>query len=470
MDFEPGMKEGPCIEAKSAKGGMPKSTWETYSSFSNTSGGTIFIGIDEMPDGSLVPCGLKDPDKTIKDFWAIVNNPQKVSICTLKDDDVYKQEIDGKTIVVVDVPRADRQQRPVYIDNNLNNGTFKRRNEGDYHCRLDEIREMMADAGNRDPGLSILEEFGTDVLDQATIDAFRDKLRALNPDHPWLEKPKDRFLELIGAARNVDGEAHPTAAGLLMFGTYPTIRERFCYYFLDYLEIDNGDERWSYRLSSKTGDWNGNVFTFMTTVLGRLRTRIGTRFELDGMMRKGTSEKGESAREAVVNALMNADYDVDQRVCIVSRPDSLKVINPGTFRIPIERAMEGGKSDPRNRTMMDMLLLIGYVENIGTGVLTMSEAYKDGELSFLNISEKSDPSRVVVEMRLDSTAQGRTPEETAVIQAMIRDPRITQKMIAAEIGRSPSNVYKIVSGLKSRGLVEYSGGSRNGRWIVHKMR
>lgn len=67
-------------------------------------------------DGSLVPCGLEDPDKTIKDFWAIVNNPQKVSVCTLMDEDVHKQEIDGKTIVVVDVPRADRQQRPVYID------------------------------------------------------------------------------------------------------------------------------------------------------------------------------------------------------------------------------------------------------------------------------------------------------------------------------------------------------------------
>lgn len=468
MDFEHGMKEGPYIEAKSAKGGLPKSIWETYSSFSNTSGGTIFIGVEEMADGSLIPYGLKDPDKTIKDFWAIVNNPQKVSVCTLRDADVHKQEIDGRTIVVVDVPRADRQQRPVYIDNNLNNGTFKRRNEGDYHCRLDEIREMMSDAGNKDPGLSILEEFGLDALDQATVDAFRDKLRILNPNHPWLEKPRGRFLELLGAAKNVDGTEHPTAAGLLMFGSYPTIRERFCYYFLDYLEIDDDDSRWSYRLSSKTGDWNGNVFTFMTTVLGRLRTRIGTRFELDGMMRKGTSEKGESAREAVVNALMNADYDVDQRVCIVSRPDSLKVINPGTFRIPIERAMEGGKSDPRNRTMMDMLLLIGYVENIGTGVLTMSEAYTDGELSYLDITEKSDPSRVVVEMGLSSTAEELSPEERAVLQAMIRNPRITQKMIATEIDRSPSYVYKVVSGLKSQGIVEFTGGSRNGRWIVRK--
>lgn len=468
MNFEPGMNEGLFIEAKSAKGGLPKSIWETYSSFSNTSGGTIFIGVEEKPDGSLVPYGLSDPDKTKKDFWAIVNNPQKVSVCTLKDENVHEQEVDGKTILVVDVPRADRQQRPVYIDNNLNNGTFKRRNEGDYHCRIDEIREMLADAGNKDPGLSILEEMSEEALDQSTIDAFRDRLKVLNPNHPWLEKSQDRFLELIGAAGTVNGTQHPTAAGLLMFGTYPYIKKRFCYYFLDYLEIDDDDRRWSYRLSSKSGDWNGNVFTFMTTVLGRLRTRVGTRFELDGMVRKGTSEKGESAREAVVNALMNADYDVDQSVCIVSKPDSLKVINPGTFRIPIERAMEGGKSDPRNRTMMDMLILIGYVENIGTGVLTMSEAYHDGELSYLDISEKSDPSRVVVEMRLNGVGDGRTADETAIIQAIIRNPGTTQRDIASEIGCSQSKVYSIMSDLKTRGVIERIGGPRNGRWIVRK--
>lgn len=464
MDFKPDMRKGPHIETKKAIGGLPQSTWETYSSFSNTSGGTIFLGVEELSDGTLVPLGIKNPEKMIKDLWAIVNNPQKVSVCTLVDNDIHTQVVDGKTIIVVDVPRADRQQRPVYIDNNINNGTFKRRNEGDYHCRMDEIREMIADTGSTDPGTAVIDDMSCDDLDGDTIDAFRDRLRALNPDHPWLTKPMDRFLQLIGAAAEKDGAAHPTAAGLLMFGTYPSIRRRFCYYFLDYLEIDNDNDRWSYRLTSKSGDWSGNVFTFMTTVLGRLHTRIGTRFELDGMVRKGTSEKGESAREAVVNALMNADFDVDQRVCVVSRPGSLKVINPGTFRISIERAMEGGKSDPRNRTMMDMLLLIGYVENIGTGVLTMSEAYQDGQLSFLSITEKSDPSRVVVEMDLGD--RNRKGEEGTILRIISENPSATQKDIAEKIGKSSSYVYSLMSNLRSQGVIERVGGPKNGRWVV----
>ena len=75
-------------EVKKADKGLPVSLWDTYSSFANCYGGVIILGVKENKDGSWRTTGFQNVSKLRKEFWNNMNNPKKVSINLLSEDDV----------------------------------------------------------------------------------------------------------------------------------------------------------------------------------------------------------------------------------------------------------------------------------------------------------------------------------------------------------------------------------------------
>lgn len=57
------IKEKHIIELKKATNSLPKSFWETYSSFSNTKGGLIILGVEEGYPENIVS-GVNNPEKS----------------------------------------------------------------------------------------------------------------------------------------------------------------------------------------------------------------------------------------------------------------------------------------------------------------------------------------------------------------------------------------------------------------------
>ena len=111
-------RENNRIEAKKALGGLPHSIWETYSAFANTLGGIILLGVEEYKDKTLHTFDLPDPEKLVKEFWDMVNNPNKASVNILTNKHVRIEEVNGDRIIVIEVPRAQRYYKPVYVDGN----------------------------------------------------------------------------------------------------------------------------------------------------------------------------------------------------------------------------------------------------------------------------------------------------------------------------------------------------------------
>ncbi len=414
MDFE-SFRENNRLEAKSATKGLPLSIWETYSAFANTEGGLILLGFAENEDNSLKVVGLQSPEKLIKEFWDTVNNPKKVNVNILSSEDVFSREYEGKEVVFINVPRADRSYRPVFINGNPLTGTFRRNGEGDYHCSIEEYQAMVRDASYKTQDLILLKDMGLDVFNAESIRGYRQMMSLKRPGHVWEKLDDEDFLLRIGAVGiGADGKRYPTAAGLLMFGDEFNIVREFPNFFLDYRENFDYSMRWTDRIVSSSGEWSGNLFDFYFKVYNKLIQNLKVPFSLNGGFRVDDTSIHKGVREVLVNCLVNADYYGRGGVVVLNAPDEIRVSNPGRFRIEVEAAKVGGISDPRNSTIMKMFSLIDIGERAGSGIPSIFSVWKDEGFEPPIIAEKLNPDRIEIVLPLKKTAIKNGDKKTAI--------------------------------------------------------
>ena len=392
-------RENNRIEAKKALGGLPHSIWETYSAFANSFGGVILLGVEEYPDKSLHPVDLPDPEGMIAEFWNIINNPKKVSVNILSDKNVTIHEVDGNRFISIEIPRASRSDKPVYIDGNPMSGSYRRNGEGDYKCTKEEIHAMTRDASVKTQDMLVLEEMGLDVFDYDSVHRYRIRMKNYRPGHVWEELEDVDFLYRLGAiGRSSDGKLHPTAAGLLMFGYEYEIVKEYPHYFLDYQEQLDSDTRWTDRIVSSSGDWSGNIYDFYFRVYNKIAQDVKIPFRLEGGDRIDDTPVHKALREALANCLINADYYGRQGIVIIKRRDSFSFSNPGGFRIDIETAKSGGISDPRNAALIKMFNMVDIGERAGSGIPNIFNVWKKQGWSAPEISETIEPERITISL------------------------------------------------------------------------
>lgn len=366
-------KESSRLEVKSARGGLPNSLWESYSAFANSEGGVIVLGVKEnAKDGSLYVEGLDDVHKLMKDFWNTVNNRQKVSSNILTDSMAVPEKLEGKDVIVINVPRAERTSRPVYVGSDPRTGTYRRNFEGDYHCSLEEVSLMIRDSALVTDDNKLLTNIDVSVFCPDTVRSYRNIFKLVRQNHLWNKEDDAMFMRRIGAVREDKdtGKFHPTVAGLLMFGYEYEITAVFPNYFLDYQENrTNGIyARWTDRITSQSGDWSGNVFDFILRVIPKLQSDLKVPFMFKGNFRDEDTPLHKTVREATVNMLANADFYGRRSVVVQKSAEGFKFANPGSMRVSLTEALQDSASDPRNGVMMKMLAMVEYGECAGSGV------------------------------------------------------------------------------------------------------
>lgn len=478
LDDQSDLRETQQLEFKEAGSSLPKDIWETYSAFANTEGGKIVLGVRELEDHSFEIVGVKDPLALLSQFWTSVHNRQLVERDVMLPDGARRENAGGVDLVIVDVPRAERGDKPVRVYDRRSKQfvAYVRRGESDLEATEADIRLMAYDGvpgADRRP----LEEFGVDALCAETVTRYRNIFSSVKPLSPWNADSTEDFLFHIGAmAKGRDGGFHPTQAGLLAFGYEYQITGYAPHFLLDYREETSEALRWDDRIVSHSGDWSGNLVDFYSMVSSRLSRLMRAPFSTDedGRRHSSATRVLEAVNEAVVNALVHAYYGSTGGISVIVGSESICVRNPGSLLVDREVAIVGGTSETRNPTLMKIFALIGASDRAGSGLCDIWSTWDEEFGIEPRLEESHAPSSVTLSLPISSSRPpapappaGRVSGERALVVLGARDG-LTPREFAALLPISERVAQKRLKELYESGEVSRVRDGRSWRYFLNK--
>lgn len=255
------------------------------------------------------------------------------------------------------------------------------------------------------------------------------------------------------------------------------------------------------------GRWENNVYQFLNRVLPKFTSDLPRPFRMEGLKRIDDTPQHKAVREAFTNAIIHADVFLPGGVLRIDKYDDRLVLrNPGTLRLPIEKIYDGGTSRARNPRVQNMLRMIGYGENLGSGFPLILSAWKEAgwgnpvlenkieldevELALPVPSNKLELSKGVLKglserqknivWRLIETGQKMTLDNILkdaledVLKEVPQDVLENALENALETSASLSAIFKVnertirrdLSALRAKGIVCHIGPDKGGRWVV----
>ncbi len=264
-----------------------------------------------------------------------------------------------------------------------------------------EVRRMLADADPLPADHRILEAFTLDNLDADSIAQYRQRFSAIKPGHPWLALETRLLMEKLDGwgTDRATGKSGLSLAGLLMFGKVQSIcaPEAALNYFVDYQEKLEEGVRWTDRLYPD-GTWEANLFQFFQRVWPRLTRDLKVPFQLEGGVRKDETPAHEAVREALVNAVIHADYSAPGGIVIQRYSDHFVLANPGRLLVAVEQLRRGGVSECRNKALQKMFQMMGGGERAGSGFDKIQTGWRSQHWRAPHLHTQVEPDRVILDM------------------------------------------------------------------------
>jgi ATP-dependent DNA helicase RecG len=320
---------------------------KVISSFANSSGGVLIIGLDDLGK----PSGLKDVKKFFEDIPNTIRNKLGI-IPTVELNKKNKKDIIKVTVAPCSVPIS------------YNGKYYIRSGSTVQELQGKELADFLMKKSGSTWDDIVEERAGFNEIDNDFIEKFKkyavDRI-------PSIIKEKDNTILL--QKLNLIDDKDLKRASVLLFGNNPQKFYRQSVIrigkFLSDTEIQTTDIV------------KGNLFAQLESALEILRTKyLVSNIKYEGIHRRDILEYPyEALREAIINALIHRDYSGNSQIQIRVYSDKLMIMNEGKLppEIPVEKLKTNHLSIPRNTLLAKIFYYSGFIESWGHGTIKIIE-------------------------------------------------------------------------------------------------
>jgi ATP-dependent DNA helicase RecG len=326
---------------------------KTAAAFANADGGWILFGVKDNGDIVGVDIGSNTLENLANAFHRETDPIIYPTIQTV--------QIENETIIAVRIPAG--SDKPY----TLNGRAYKRVGRTTQTLSRSEYERLLFERHTN--GYETLQAIGArwEDLDEAALEAYL-AARAPRAAQTGIDLVEHAMTEKL--ALRTDEGVVPTIAGLLAFCETPqTINPSWGITAL----LFRGRDFDRNALVSRQ-EIDGSVAMLIENaaafVLRNMRTHPV--FERGKAKRKDIPEYDHDAvREAVANAVAHRDYRANEPIQLRLFDDRLEVTNPGPLPddLTIEGILAGGVTRARNPVLAQVLLVSGYMERAGFGIV-----------------------------------------------------------------------------------------------------
>lgn len=380
------LDENERIEAKRASE-LGKSVLETICAFANEpglGGGWLLLGVvrEEM---ALFPSyeaeGIEQPEKLGAEIATqcrnTFNQPVRVEIST--------ETVNGKAVLVVHVPEAQPQDKPIFFKaQGLPKGALRRISSTDQHCTDDDLAVFYQGRQQESFDGTLVADTTLDDLQPEAIADYRQSRAQANPDAEELRWSDEDLLQSLGCIRrNPHGAWQPTVAGVMLFGKPVTLRRCFPMMRVDYIRVPGREWVPDPDRRFDTIDLRDPLLRLVRRAQAAILDDLPKGFALhegDLQRRDTPAIPLRVIREALVNALMHRSYRSHSPVQIIRYANRLEIRNPG-FSLKSQDHLGEPGSQLRNPKIAAALYDTRLAETKGSGIRVMRESMEQAGLT-----------------------------------------------------------------------------------------